>query len=55
MSLRRNQLKKLALPQIMALLHEEQNNENLLLIASFIRDKNDSLQDKRASLLLEIE
>lgn len=55
MALRRNQLKKLTLPQIMDLLHNEQDHSNLLLISSFIHDKNDSLQDKRTSLLQQIQ
>ena len=51
MSLRRNQLKKMTLLQIMEHLSTETDSDNIKLITSFLHDKNDLLLDKRTALL----
>lgn len=55
MSLRRNQLKKMGLEQIVALLQTETDSDNIKLIASFLNDKNQQLIDKKATLLDQLQ
>ena len=50
MSLRRNQLKKMSLNQIMERLAEETDSDNIKLITSFLADKNQVLLEKRTEL-----
>ena len=50
MSLRRNQLKKMTLDQIMERLGEETDSDNIKLITSFLADKNQVLLEKRTEL-----
>lgn len=55
MSLRRNQLKKMTLEQIMAVLQIETDYDNIKMITSFLNDKNQQLLDKRKSLLENLQ
>lgn len=51
MSLRRNQLKKMTMEQIMGHLQIETNPDQIKLIHAFIADKNETLLAKRTALL----
>lgn len=54
MSLRRNQLKKMTMEQIMGHLQIETNPDQIKLIHAFIADKNETLLAKRTALLEQI-
>ncbi len=54
MSLRKNQLKKMTIDEIMLYLATETDSDNIKLINGFIGEKNSNLIDKRNALLYEI-
>lgn len=51
MSLRRNQLKRMNLEQIMTTLHAETDPVNIELINSFLTEKNQIMIEKKTALL----
>ena len=52
--LRRNQLKKMTLDEIMLHLATETEPESIKLITSFIAEKNNTLSDKKTAILNDI-
>lgn len=54
MSLRKNQLKKMTIDEIMLYLSSETDSDNIKLISGFIGEKNSNLIDKRNALLSDI-
>ena len=55
MSLRRNQLKKMSLQQILEVLSRETLSDNIQLINTYLTEKNSLLHDKSTALLLNVE
>ncbi len=54
MSLRKNQLKKMTIDEIMTHLSSETDADNIKLINGFIGEKNSNLIDKKNGILVEI-
>jgi hypothetical protein len=54
MSLRKNQLKKMTMDEIMLHLSTETNSDNIKLITNYIAEKNSTLTEKRNALLNEL-
>jgi ferritin len=55
MALRKNQLRKMQLEEIMELVQKEIDSDNIKLIHTFVQEKNEALAEKKALLLAELE
>lgn len=55
MALRKNQLRKMQLEEIMELVQKEIDSDNIKLIHTYVQEKNEALAEKKALLLAELD